>query len=206
MSNEELNAQITSLKAELEKMTKIAELTTNVWAKAEDEKIILGRKIEDLEEEVKKWKKISSSQDDKWNLEFNKHMETQRLLDATKEGYDTMLSINKEAIQEIDLLEIKNNKLTNELRHATKERDTHYRDVCLLEHARFCGSYTEEGTLLMEAHDNGLSIEEVIDGYKDYPNIKLGEDYLRKKYKLPTFLDAWKTKFGLEFPKLPEDY
>ena len=205
MSNEELNAQITSLKAELEKMTELAGIYNEAWYKAEDAKIILGRKNEALKEKVEKFKKISLASNDKWELEFNKHMETKKLLDAHKEGYDTMLSINKEAIQEIDLLEIKNKRYIADAKEYKKQRDEYRISYICLKHAEATGSLGRPDTTLWDAYENGIyySLEELKEAYED-EELKEVEDFMRKREGLPTFCEEWKKRVGLDYPKYYE--
>ena len=163
------------------------------------------QRLIDLEAEVEKWKKIALASNDKCELEFNKHMDTQRLLDATKEGYDTMLSINKEAVKEIELLEIKNKRYIADAKEYKKQRDEYYTLWALSNHAHYCGCHPEEGFTLLDAYENGLLLEQVIEAYDRDDELRDAEDALRKRDKLPSFKEEWKEKFGADYPNVKDE-
>jgi hypothetical protein len=181
MSNEELNAQITSLKAEVKKWKKLTEVTTNVMAEAEDEKIILGRKIEDLEE------KITELED--------------REITVYEEGALKAheLTVKNEA------LEFENINLKNQLEKSQLKSHIYYNKYILSKHREFVGARRDETITLLQACDDGvLTLEDVIEAYTNDEDIRDAEDLLRKRTKQPTFYWEWKDREGLDFPKYYE--
>jgi hypothetical protein len=181
MSNEELNAQITSLKAEVKKWKKLTGLTTEVMAEAEDEKIILGRKIIDLEE------KITELED--------------REITVYEEGALKAheLTVKNEA------LEFENINLKNQLEKSQLKSHIYYNKYILSNHRAITGDLRDEGMTLLDAECNGVFYRsEVVELYTDDEDIRKAEDLIRKRLGLLTFHEEWKEREGLDFPKYYE--
>jgi hypothetical protein len=181
MSNEELNAQITSLKAEVKKWKKLAEQANKVWYETEDEKIILERKNEDLEE------KITELED--------------REITVYEEGALKAheLTVKNEA------LEFENINLKNQLEKSQLKSDIYYNKYILAKHRAITGDLRDDGMSLLDAECNGVFYRsEVVELYTDDEDIRRAEYLIRKRLGLPTFHEEWKQREGLDFPKYYE--
>ena len=181
MSNEELNAQITSLKAEVKKWKKLAEQANKVWYETEDEKIILERKNEDLEE------KITELED--------------REITVYEEGALKAheLTVKNEA------LEFENINLKNQLEKSQLKSDIYYNKYILAKHRAISGDLRDDGMSLLDAECNGVFYRsEVVELYTDDEDIRRAEYLIRKRLGLPTFHEEWKQREGLDFPKYYE--
>ena len=181
MSNEELNAQITSLKAEVKTWKKLAGHANKLWYETEDEKTILGRKIIDLEE------KITELEDS--------------VITVYEEGALKAheLKVKNEA------LEFENINLKNQLKKSQLKSHIYYDKYILSNHRAITGDHRDDGMTLLDAECNGVFYRsEVADLYNDDEDIRKAEDLIRKRLGLPTFHEEWKQREGLDFPKYYE--